>query len=463
MLCYIKTHYENTHKREPEYGLCWPARGQPDTAAPGRDLGRACARALAVYVTDTRTDAAIRRVGRARAISVVRVSMADYSKWKHLDDGDPEPEDLPTPEQQRAGRHPEDAGSAEANSGSTEKKGKKHRRNTPKTARVESAYVPSFGGQAGRFILLRVLPRFNPMLTPEDEARIVQALKQVDGVHDAKVDTKTKTATITGPRGVFSKNPATAKLLKAVEAAGLPGYDESVTMSDAEGKRAAAAAAECAGGHAMLQHIESRLGKCCFWCWLAVGTAVGASAMGLQQPCTWCLQTVHAVDLRELSCEVLCGDRSRVLWTRWNPVSVVVCGLESAGYVEIFAMMFCAHTPSTIFDSSASFDTPCSSKIVTRGFFLHTYSRRVIFICLFYRLWGCFGTVDGATNQSIIGRFMRVYSRISMCLLVFPETDNIFMLHFVLLMWSTSELTRCASFTMPSHLTEGAPLNHLIS
>lgn len=270
--------------------------------------------------------------------------MVDYSKWEQLDDGDPESEDLPTPEQRRAGCHADDAGvDAEANSGRTEKQGKKHGRNAPKTASEESAYVPSFGGQAGRFILLRILPRFSPMLTPEDEARIVQALKQVDGVHDAKVDTKTKTATITGPRGIFSKNPATAKLMRAVEAAGLPGYDKSVTMLDAEGKRTAAAAVDCTGAHAVVHYTESRLEMWFFWCWLAVGTAVAASVLGMQQPCTWCLQAVHAIDLRELSCEVLCGDRSRVLWTRWNPVSVIICGIEASGYMEIFAMMFCAH------------------------------------------------------------------------------------------------------------------------
>lgn len=291
--------------------------------------------------------------------------MVDYSKREHLDDGDPEPEDLPTPEQQRTGRHDHaDAagarpGSGDAKSGSA-KKGR--RKSAPKAADEESAYVPSFGGQAGRFVLLRVFPRFSTILLPEDEARITHALKQVDGVHDAKVDTKTKTVTITGPRGFFSKNPPTAALLRAVEAAGLDGYDESVTMLDVESKRAAAAAND-AGEHATLHHIERCLGVCCFWSWLTVGIVVGARALELQRPCGWCLGAVHAVDLPELSCEVLCGDKSTMVWTRWNPVSVVIFGVEAAGYVEIFAMMFCTYfTIRRPRLSTATFGTPFAQK-----------------------------------------------------------------------------------------------------
>jgi copper chaperone CopZ len=272
--------------------------------------------------------------------------MVDYSKWDKLDasddDGDPEPEDLPpAPEPAQQPRRRAAAAAASSSSGSGSRgKGKtsSKKKTKPKAAEEKSAYVPSFAGEAGRFMLLRVQGRWSPVLMPEDNARIKYALEHVDGVEKAVIDPATKSVTVWGPRGLFAKNPPPEVLMKAVENAGMPGYVEEVevTMLNKDAEEAAAKASADAGGP-NAEIIDSFLQLSAFWGWLFVGAVVVARAAGLQQPCSWCMEIAQHPSVAlpagsDSLCDVVCAGGSReIVWTRWNVVSVVVLTLEAAG------------------------------------------------------------------------------------------------------------------------------------
>lgn len=277
--------------------------------------------------------------------------MVDYSKWDHLDDGDPQPESAEDMEPVTEDPEPETEGLPQeqtqrprsAAKSRSAKKGKTSKRNKPRPAAAESAYVPSFAGQAGRFVLMHVVPRYSPALMPEDAARVEHALLHVCGVENAVVDTKKQLVTITGPRGCFAKNPPTAQLLRAVKAAGMPGYEQevSITLLNDEARRAVAAGR--GENDVELLQIDKILQISGFWCWLLVGVAICMRAAGMRHPCGWCLHAAMAVGLREPVCEVFCAHNASMAWGRWNPISAIILGLEVARYVEFLAMIFCKH------------------------------------------------------------------------------------------------------------------------
>ena len=120
-----------------------------------------------------------------------------YSKWDAIEDSDedPEPENPFATEEgflrQRAAESARASGTGSSAKKSKAKKkqptsataewdaAQKKKGAKPTNINQKSAYIATFAGESGRFILLRLQPRFSPVMGPEDAALIKAALRKV--------------------------------------------------------------------------------------------------------------------------------------------------------------------------------------------------------------------------------------------------------------------------------------------